>query len=248
MTKKLSEAQLQVYQSQKLAAVGQLAAGVAHEINNPLTGVIGLSELLLRDNKKDFDEETKKSLQSIYQSSERIRKIVANLLRFARWEAPAKKNVSVNEIIDTVLNIRSYEMKVRNIEVKKHYQSDLPLIMADPSQLEQVFLNLITNAEYAIHETGKAGTLTIVTSLQEEQSEDKNKKVIIEISDTGTGIPENVITKLFNPFFTTKPVGKGTGLGLSVSYCIIKEHGVEISARNQKEGAVFTIELPVLGG
>ena len=137
-------------------------------------------------------------------------------------------------------------MKVRNVELKKNYQIDLPLLMADPSQLEQVFLNLITNAEYAIHETGKAGTLTIATSLQEEQPE--HKKVIIEFSDTGAGIPEGVITKLFNPFFTTKPVGKGTGLGLSISYGIIKEHGGEINVRNRKEGgAVFTIELPFQG-
>ena len=138
-------------------------------------------------------------------------------------------------------------MQTRNIKLEKHYQPDLPLIMADPSQLEQVFLNLITNAEYAIHETGKAGTLTIATSLQEEQPE--HQKVIIEISDTGTGIPEDVIVKIFNPFFTTKPVGKGTGLGLSISYGIIKEHGGEIHAGNRAEGgAVFTIEFPVLGG
>ena len=138
-------------------------------------------------------------------------------------------------------------MKVRNVELKKNYQLDLPLVMADPSQLEQVFLNLITNAEYAIHETGKAGTLTITTSLQEKQPE--HQKVIIEISDTGAGIPIDVLSKLFNPFFTTKPVGKGTGLGLSISYGIIKGHGGEISAGNRAEGgAVFSIELPVLRG
>ena len=138
-------------------------------------------------------------------------------------------------------------MKVRNVEVIKRYQTDLPPAMADPSQLEQVFLNLITNAEYAIHETKRAVTLTIATSLQEEQPE--HKKVIIEFSDTGAGIPENVFSKLFNPFFTTKPVGKGTGLGLSVSYGIVKEHGGEIHANNRAEGgAVFTIELPISVG
>jgi len=237
----------QLVRSEKLAAVGELISGVAHEINNPLTGIIGLSELLLMENKESLDEDTKKDLKSIYESSERIKKIVANLLRFARREAPVRKDASINELLDTVLTIRSYEMKVRNVEVIRHYQIDLPLIMADPSQLEQVFLNLITNAEYAIHETGKAGTLTVTTALQEKQLEDK--KVIIEISDTGAGIPENVLAKIFNPFFTTKPVGKGTGLGLSVSYGIIKEHNGEIFARNQAEGgAVFTIELPVSGG
>ena len=237
----------QLVRSEKLAAVGELISGVAHEIKNPLTGMLGLSDLLLRKSKENFNEETKICLRSIHESSMRIEKIVANLLRFARREAPARKNVVVNEVIDTVLDIRSYEMKVRNVELKKNYQPDLPLIMADPSQLEQVFLNIINNAEYAIHKTGKAGTLTIATSLQEEQPEDK--KVIIEISDTGAGIPENVFSKLFNPFFTTKPIGKGTGLGLSVSYGIIKEHGGEIHARNRKEGgAVFTIELPISGG
>jgi two-component system NtrC family sensor kinase len=237
----------QLVRSEKLAAVGELISGVAHEINNPLTGILGLSELLLRENKENLNEDTKKDLKSIYESSERIKKIVANLLRFARFEAPVRKDASINELLDTVLNIRAYEMKVKNVELKKNYQLDLPLVMADHSQLEQVFLNLITNAEYAIHAKGKAGTLTITTSLQEKQPEDQ--KVIIEISDTGTGIPENVITKIFNPFFTTKPAGKGTGLGLSVSYGIIKEHGGEIHVRNQAEGgAVFTIELPVRGG
>ena len=237
----------QLVRSEKLAAVGELISGVAHEINNPLTGIVGLSELLLREKKEDLDEDTKKDLESIYKSSERITKIVSNLLRFARREAPMRKNIAVNEIIDTILNIRNYEMKVRNIEIRKHYQPDLPLIMADPSQLEQVFLNIISNAEYAIHETGKAGTLTITTSLQEEHPEDK--KVIIEISDTGAGIPENAFIKIFDPFFTTKPTGKGTGLGLSVSYGIIKEHGGEILVRNRKEGgAAFTIQLPVSGG
>ena len=237
----------QLVRSEKLAAVGELISGVAHEINNPLTGILGLSELLLRENKENLNEDTKKDLKSIYESSERIKKIVANLLRFARFEAPVRKDASINELLDTVLNIRAYEMKSKNVELKKNYQPDLPLVMVDPSQLEQVFLNLITNAEYAIHANGKAGTLTITTSLQEKQPE--GQKVVIEISDTGAGVPENVITKIFNPFFTTKPAGKGTGLGLSVSYGIIKEHGGEIHVRNQAEGgAVFTIELPVRGG
>ncbi|HLD29919.1 MAG TPA: response regulator, partial [bacterium] len=125
----------QLVRAEKLAAVGELISGVAHEINNPLTGIVGLSELLLREKKENLDEDTKKDLESIHQSSERIVKIVRNLLRFARREAPVRKNASINEIIDTILNIRNYEMKVRNIEVKKDYQPDLPLIMADPSQL-----------------------------------------------------------------------------------------------------------------
>jgi len=226
----------QLFRIEKLAAIGELTAGVAHEINNPL---------LLRKNNENFDEDTKKALRSIHESSKCIEKIVANLLRFSRREAPVRKNVSINELLDTVASIRDYEMRVRNMEVIKHYQSDLPLVMADPSQLKQVFLDVIINAEYAIYETGKTGTLTITTFLQDNKAGDQ--AVIIEFSDTGTGIPGNVITQIFNPFFTTKPVGKGTGLGLSVSYGIIKEHGGEIYARNRVGGgAVFTIELPVL--
>ena len=159
-----------------------------------------------------------------------------------------RKDVSINELLDRVISIRDYEMNVRNVELKKNYQLDLPLVMADPSQLEQVFLNLITNAEYAIHDhQQKAGTLTIATSVVPDNA--GGETVVIEFSDTGTGIPIDVLPKLFNPFFTTKGVGKGTGLGLSTSYGIIKGHGGEISARNQAEGgAVFTIKLPVRGG
>jgi C4-dicarboxylate-specific signal transduction histidine kinase len=232
----------QLFRAEKLAALGELTAGVAHEINNPLTEILGFSELLLKENKGNVGEEIKKDLERIYQAGERIKKIVVKLLRFARREAPERKSVAVNEIIDVVLDIRNYEMKTRNIKLEKNYQPDLPPVTADPSQLEQVFLNLISNAEYAIHETGKAGTLTVTTFLKQNGTE--HKKVIIEISDTGGGIPENVFLKLFNPFFTTKPIGRGTGLGLSVSYGIIKEHGGEIFARNREEGgAVFTVEL-----
>jgi C4-dicarboxylate-specific signal transduction histidine kinase/ligand-binding sensor domain-containing protein len=235
----------QLFRAEKLAAVGELIAGVAHEINNPLTGIVGLSELLLRENKENLDEDTKKDLKSIFESSERIKKIVANLLRFARRGAPMRKDVSINELLDRVISIRDYEMNVRNVELKKNYQLDLPLVMADPSQLEQVFLNLITNAEYAIHDhQQKAGTLTIATSVVPDNS--GGETVVIEFSDTGTGIPIDVLPKLFNPFFTTKGVGKGTGLGLSTSYGIIKGHGGEIYGGNRAEGgAVFTVKLPV---
>lgn len=237
----------QLVRAEKLAAVGELIAGVAHEINNPLTGIMGLAELLTKEKKANLDEDIRKDFKSIYQASERIHKIVNNLLRFSHQEAPMRKNIPVSEHIDTVLKIRDYEMKVRNIKVETNYQPDIPQIMADPSQLEQVFLNLIVNAEYAMLETGKGGTLTINVFLQGEQPE--QQKVVIEISDTGSGIPADVLPKMFNPFFTTKPVGKGTGLGLSVSYGIIKEHGGEISVSNRKEGgAVFTIKLPVQRG
>jgi len=239
--------QEQLVRSEKLAAVGELIAGVAHEINNPLTGIMGLSELLVRENKGTLGKETMKDIESIYQSSERIHKIVQNLLRFARREEPMRKNVSICEIIDTILTIREYEMKSRNIKVERNCPQEIPQIMADPSQLEQVFLNIVTNAEYSMLEAGRGGTLSINLFLKGKRPEPQ--EAVVEIADTGRGIPADVIPKLFDPFFTTKPVGKGTGLGLPVSYGIIKEHGGEINAGNRKEGgAIFTITLPVQGG
>jgi C4-dicarboxylate-specific signal transduction histidine kinase len=243
--KERNSLQEQLIRSEKLAAVGELIAGVVHEINNPLTGMKGLSELLMKETQ---DEEKKKDLMFIHQSSERIERIVKNLQRFARREEPTRKDVNINELIDVVISIRNYEMEARSVKVERDYLPDLPLVMADPSQLEQVFLNLITNAEYAIHDhQQKAGTLTIATSVVPDNS--GGETVVIEFSDTGTGIPIDVLPKLFNPFFTTKGVGKGTGLGLSTSYGIIKGHGGEIYAGNRAEGgAVFTIKPPVRGG
>jgi len=236
----------QLVRAEKLAAVGELIAGVAHEINNPLTGIVGFAELLLLEDKKKLDGDTRKGIEHIYKSSERICKIVSNLLRFSRREAPMRKNIPVSRVIDRVLDIRDYEMLVRNIKLQKNYQQGLPNIMGDPSQLEQVFLNLINNAEYAIRETGENGVLTV--NIYGEEGSGGEGNVVVEIADTGTGIPEKILNKLFDPFFTTKPVGKGTGLGLSVSYGIVKEHGGEITAFNRKEGgAVFKVKLPVRG-
>jgi PAS domain S-box-containing protein len=234
----------QIVRSEKLAAVGELIAGVAHEINNPLTGIMGLAEIMLLEDKVKLDKSTRKDIENMHKSSERVYKIVANLLRFARREEPMRKNISVSEVVDRVLEMRAYELSTRNIGYKKKYQPCIPNIMADPSQLEQVFLNLINNAEYVIRETGKGGIITVNVFLEGKKKD--GQKVVVEILDTGPGISEDVLKKLFDPFFTTKPAGKGTGLGLSVSYGIIKEHGGEIIAANKKEGgAVFTIKLPV---
>jgi PAS domain S-box-containing protein len=235
----------QLVRSEKLAAVGELIAGVAHEINNPLTGIMGIAELMLLEDKVKLAKETRKDIENMYEASQRVYKIIANLLRFARREEPMRKNISVSEVMDSVLKMRDYELSTRNIKYEKTYQTDIPNIMADPSQLEQVFLNLINNAEYEMRETGKGGVLTVNIFLEGKKKEEQ--RVVIEVSDTGPGIKKEAIPKLFDPFFTTKPAGKGTGLGLSVSYGIIKEHGGEIHAANREEGgAVFTIRLPVL--
>jgi PAS domain S-box-containing protein len=235
----------QLIRSEKLAAVGELIAGVAHEINNPLTGLMGIAELMLLEDRAKFDKDTKKDIKNMYEASQRIYKIITNLLRFARREEPMRKNISVSEVMDNVLKMRDYELSTRNIKYEKNYEMDIPNIMADPSQLEQVFLNLINNAEYEMRETEQGGTLTVNIFLEGEKKEEQ--KVVIEVADTGPGIKKEAMPKLFDPFFTTKPAGKGTGLGLSVSYGIIKGHSGEIYAVNREEGgAVFTIKLPVM--
>ncbi len=234
----------QLIRSEKLAAVGELVSGVAHEINNPLTGLLGISQLILMEQKGRMDKRTEDDINTIYQSGRRIEKIVLNLLRFARKEKVEKGPLKINEVLENVLNIKSYEMKVKNIEVEKQFRSGMPFVLGDMSQLEQVFMNIINNAEYVMLENGKGGKLTVRTYL----GEGEKKEVIVEIEDTGPGIPTKILPNIFDPFFTTKPVGKGTGLGLPVSYGIIKEHGGEIYVANRERGgAVFTVKLPVGG-
>lgn len=237
----------QLAQVEKLAALGELVAGVAHEISNPLTGMIGLSELLVREQKTHLDAETREDIESIYQAARRIRKIVDNLLRFARQEKPMRRRTSIGGVMDAVLSARKHELESGNIRVEKNCRPGLPDVMADPSQVEQVFLNLVINAEHAMLETGRGGTLAV--NIFPAENRPAGQKIVVEIADTGPGIPADALEKVFDPFFTTKPVGKGTGLGLSVSYGIIREHGGEISAGNRQEGgAVFTVTLPVHGG
>ncbi|MBN1445233.1 MAG: response regulator [Candidatus Omnitrophica bacterium] len=227
----------QLIQAEKMAAIGELLSGVAHEINNPLTAVIGFSELLLKTG--DIDEKLRHDIQQIYDSSIRVHKITEGLLRFARKDNLVKKAVNVNSLIEEILKIREYQLRVNNIAVKKICRQDLPLISGDPIQLEQVFLNIINNAEYFMADENRKGILTISTSVEDNY-------VKVQFADTGPGIPENKITRVFDPFFTTKPQGKGTGLGLSVSYGIIKEHGGNIHVENgMKGGAVFTVILPL---
>lgn len=220
--------QEQFFRAEKLAAIGELVAGVAHEINNPLTGLIGISSLLLSDGRERFDPETFRDLEVIHGSAERIRKIVGNLLRFSRHDKPYKRPVSISGILDSVIEIRAYEIRARGIELVVEHAESIPEVTADQSQLESVFLNLISNAEHAIRENGETGTLTVRTSL--ETRGEGREMVSISFRDTGKGIPGEVMQKIFDPFFTTKPVGQGTGLGLSMSYGVIREHGGTILA------------------
>jgi len=220
----------------RLASVGELAAGIAHELNNPLTSVIGFSDLLLQ---RDVPDDVKKDLEVINREARRTAGVVRNLLTFSRKHAPEKQPVNINKIIQTVLALRAYEQQVNNIEVNTSLTADLPEIMANAFQLQQVFLNIIINAEHFMVEAYRKGTLTITT-------ERVGDIIKASLADDGPGIPKENLGHLFDPFFTTKEIGKGTGLGLSISYGIITEHGGKIYAESEPgKGATFIVELPV---
>lgn len=226
----------QLMAQDRLASIGQLVSGVAHEINNPMTSVIGFSDLLLE---KDLPPDIKDDVEIINSEAKRTTKIVQNLLTFARQCSEGKVLMNIQETIDRVLALRSHEQKVNNIQINTHFVSDLPQIMANSSQLQQVFFNLIINAEQAMLQVHNEGIITIST----EQIGDSIK---VTIADDGPGISPENMKRLFTPFFTTKEVGKGTGLGLSISYGIIKNHGGRIYAESRNgAGATFIVELPI---
>lgn len=232
--------QQQLIQSEKLSAIGELISGIAHELNNPLTGVMGYSQLLQL--RKDLDERAKDNLLKINNLALRCQKIVQNLLSFARKQKPERTLSDINDILEKTVELRSYELQVNNIEITRDLDRNLPRTIADAHQLQQVFLNVLTNAEQAMLEAHGRGHLTIRT-----RTNAQNSRIIVEVADDGPGIAENYLTRIFDPFFTTKEVGKGTGLGLSLSYGMIKEHGGNIYARSRLgEGATFVIELPII--
>jgi PAS domain S-box-containing protein len=221
----------------RLASIGQLAAGVAHEINNPLTGVIGFSHLMLS---RDIPDDMKQDLQVIHSEAQRVAKIVENLLVFAHQRKTGREYVAINDIITRVLELRAYEMKVNNIEVENQLDPDLPLTMADAGQLQQVFLNIVLNAEHFMTKVHNKGKLLVKT-------EKTDGNIRASFTDDGTGISQENLDKIFNPFFTTKEVGKGTGLGLSICHGIITQHKGRIYAQSQPgKGATFVIELPIV--
>jgi two-component system NtrC family sensor kinase len=232
----LKSTQAQLIQSEKLSGIGEFVAGVAHELNNPLTAVMGFSELLKM---QDTHPERSKQLDLIFKSARRCQKIVQSLLSFARRHRPERKVVCVNSLIEEAVDILQYQLRTSNIEVSTHLDADLPQAMVDPHQIQQVFLNIINNARQAM-EARKAKGQIVITS------EARAGSVWITFQDNGPGIPREHLSKIFDPFFTTKEVGKGTGLGLSICYGIIKEHGGTITpASRPGEGATFLIELPI---
>ncbi|MBN1570987.1 MAG: response regulator [Acidobacteria bacterium] len=232
--------QQQLIQSEKLSAIGELISGIAHELNNPLTGVMGYSQLLQL--RKDLDDRAKDNLLKINNLALRCQKIVQNLLSFARKQKPERTLSDINDILEKTVELRSYEFQVNNIEISRELDRKLPKTIADSHQLQQVFLNVLTNAEQAMLEAHGKGHLIIRT-----RTNAQNSRIIVEVIDDGPGIAENYLTRIFDPFFTTKEVGKGTGLGLSLSYGMIKEHGGNIYARSRLgDGATFVIELPII--
>jgi signal transduction histidine kinase len=231
----LRKTQEQLLQSEKMSAVGQLIAGVAHELNNPLTAILGYAQLLesegLNDRATDF-------VRKLFKQAQRTHRVVQNLLSFARQRKPQKVDVDIRKIVDETLALRDYDLKVNNIVLERETMVDAPSVTADPHQLEQVFLNIINNAVDAILEGGKGGKLKV-------RIHSSDGLVRVEFLDSGVGIKDP--NRIFDPFYTTKSVGKGTGLGLSICYGIVQEHGGKILCYNgQTGGAVFRVELPAV--
>lgn len=234
--KKMQE---QLISQDRLVSIGELTSGIAHEINNPLTSIIVLSELLLA---RTTDEKTRGDLSLLNSEAERTAKIVNNLLTFARKQPENKLPVDINEIIRKTLELRTYDHKVNNIRTIVEYGEDLPEILANAFQIQQVFFNIIINAEFFMVAEHKRGLLSITTS-------QVGNMIRAVVTDDGPGISGEQINRIFGPFYTTKEIGKGTGLGLSICHGIITEHGGKIWVESEPgKGAAFNVELPVYSG
>ena len=229
----LRRTQEQLLQSEKMSAIGQLISGVAHEINNPLTAILGYAQLLENEG---LSERALDFVGKLFKQAQRTQRLVQNLLSFARQRKPEKKQVDIRQVLDDTLALRDFDLKLHSFKVVCEVAPDLPPVVADAHQMEQVFLNVINNAVDAMLEHEQGGTLSVKGYAQ-------TGHVCIEFRDSGPGIREP--KKVFDPFYTTKGVGKGTGLGLSICYGIVKEHGGDIVALNSPEGgALFRILLP----
>jgi PAS domain S-box-containing protein len=224
-----------LYLTDRLASIGEMASGIAHEINNPLTGIIGLSSLL---NEREIPADVAEDLAAINSEAQRCAAIVKNLLSFARKHTPERQPLNVADILADVIELRSYYHKKNNISVEIDFSADISQILADYYQLQQVFVNIIINAEAAMLEAHQRGNLKIT-------GESVNGSVRVSITDDGPGISEENMKRIFDPFFTTKEVGKGTGLGLSICYGIVTSHGGRIYANSEPgQGTTFVVELP----
>jgi len=243
MTRKLSEAQRQIYQSEKLAAVGQLAAGVAHEINNPLTGVLTYASFLLKraEDKPEFKED----LDVIVRETKRCRQIVRGLLDFARQMPPEKQACDLVEIVERAVQIVQVQLAARRVELRKQLRADLPQVHVDANQIQQVLVNLLLNASDAIGDGGGAITLGADLAPQEDGAGDRARQIEVWVRDTGSGIAPANLEKIFDPFFSTKG-RKGTGLGLAVAWGIIEKHNGRIEVQSEVgKGTTFRVLLPI---
>lgn len=236
-TRQLQDMQQQLVQAAKMSAVGRMLSGVAHELNNPLTVIMGHTELAKRRMiVSGADTKEIELMETLYEQGDRCRKIVANLLQFARQEKPRLEKVKLNDVVEQALQLREYELTTRNIKLVREYDPADPICCADPNKIVQVVLNLLNNGHDAIRDTEGPGTIWVRTASDQWT-------VRLEVLDSGTGLHEP--ERVFDPFYTTKEVGQGTGLGLSVCYGIIEEHGGSIRAENWEHGACFTITMPV---
>jgi PAS domain S-box-containing protein len=229
----LRKTQEQLLQSEKMSAVGQLIAGVAHELNNPLTAILGYAQLL---ESEGLNARAQDYIAKLFKQAQRTHRVVQNLLSFARQRQPQREEVDLRKVLDETLALRDYDLKTNNIQVEREAQNEPAMVVADPHQIEQVFLNIINNAVDAILETGRTGKIRI-------RVYSEHGHVATQFSDDGAGLKDP--KRIFDPFYTTKSVGKGTGLGLSICYGIVKEHGGDITAHNAPEGgAVIEVRLP----
>jgi PAS domain S-box-containing protein len=230
----------QLIQAEKLAAMGQMLAGVAHELNNPLTAILGVTELL-RD-REGTDDPTKHQLELTHRQARRAARIVQNLLEFSRPASPQKKALDVNGLIERTLQLHEHSLRRNNVEVDFHPQAGLPGVIGDANQLIQVFLNLVTNAEQAIREVRETGRIQIRLAATAN-------RITVTVQDDGVGIRPEALPRIFDPFYTTKRPGGGTGLGLSICMSIIREHGGNIEAESLPAGgSAFTVYLPIAVG
>src|SRR5467141_3043491 len=227
----------QLIQAEKLAAMGQMLAGVAHELNNPLTAILGVTELLRE--RQGVDDSTRRQLELTHRQARRAARIVQNLLEFSRPAAPQKKALDVNTLIERTLQLQDHSLRRNNVHVDFQPQPDLPAVIGDANQLIQVFLNLISNAEHAIREVRETGRIQIRIGRI-------GRHISVTVQDDGVGVAQEALPKLFDPFYTTKRPGGGTGLGLSICMSIVREHGGSIDVETLPAGgSAFTVFLPV---
>jgi PAS domain S-box-containing protein len=235
---KLKSAQAKLIQTEKLSAMGDLISGIAHEINNPLTGIMGYSQLLLEET---MDDKYRKNLEKINQSALRCKQIIQNLLRFSRNHQQQKQNVDIHAVMNSVFELKRYQLQLDRIALELEFDEGVPPVVGDYYQIQQVILNVINNAHQALLSQTDSRLIKVKTA-----TDLVSRQLRISIADNGSGIKQDLLPKIFDPFFTTKETGAGTGLGLSVAYGIMKEHGGQISVQSiPMEGATFYLDFPI---